>query len=295
MTTVLLPLGIHAPYDRNHLDRISRLGLSRIQLRLGPGFPLTTDRLDHGEAKRATDNLAQRGITVASLGCYRNLLSADAAEARSEQERLRRVMRLAAVFEAPVIGVFAGRDPDRSVDENLPTFARVWGPLAAEAEDLGLTLAFENCTMLRGDPPRSINIAHTPWALERMFDALPSPALGLELDPSHLVRQQIDVGRFVERFGGHVRHVHAKDHEHLDERRQRHGILDPRASRDRLPGCGEVDFPALFRALAAVGYRGDVTLEVEDAVAAALPADGYESTLSTAVSYLRDALRTATA
>ncbi len=271
-----------APYQPERLDEARRLGLGAIQLRLGPGFPI----VDLEEARRATEDLDGRGLRVAALGYYRNLLAPDPAERDQDIAGLRRVMRMAAVFGADLIGVFAGRDPERTIDDNLPAFAEVWRPLAEEAADLGLRLAFENCTMFKGYPVRGINLCHTPYAYQRMFELLDLPNLGIELDPSHLWKQRLDPAAFVRRFGGRIFHLHAKDHQLLPDELALHGSFDPRTSRDRLPGEGEIDFAALFAALAAAGYRGDVTLEVE---AGMVPEDPEErlQAMARAVEYLR--------
>lgn len=258
-----MQLAIQVPYDPTLLDMVETLGLRHVQLRIGPGFPIATDDPSLADARAAAADLKRRGLQVVALGCYRNLLSADPGERRQERERLEIVMTMAPLFGTDLVGVFAGRDPERSVDDNLPRFARTWAPLADRAERLGLRLAVENCTMLRGDPPRSINLAATPWAYEQMFAHVPSHALGIELDPSHLHKQHLDPIAFVERFGHRIMHVHAKDHEHLPAMLAAHGRFDTRTSRDRLPGTGEIDFAALFAALHRMDYSGDVTLEVE--------------------------------
>lgn len=258
-----MQLAIQVPYDPTLLDSVEALGLRRIQLRIGPGFPIATDDPSLAEARAAATELARRGIGVVALGCYRNLLSADPEEQRLERERLETVMAMAPLFGTDLVGVFAGRDPERSFEDNLPRFVRTWGPLAEKAEGRGLRLAFENCTMLRGDPPRSINLATTPWAYEQMFAHVPSRALGIELDPSHLHKQHLDPIAFAERFGDRIHHVHAKDHEHLPALLAEHGRFDTRTSRDRLPGMGEIDFAGLLATLDRIGYEGAVTLEVE--------------------------------
>ncbi len=275
-------LALHSPYDPDLLDEARRLGLEAVQLRLGQGFPVETLE----DARRAARDLERRGLKVAALGYYRNMLAADPAERRREIEGLRRVMPMAAVFGTDLIGVFAGRDPERTIDDNLPAYARVWRPLAEEAADLGLRLAFENCTMFKGYPVRGINLCHTPYAYQRMFELVPAPNLGIELDPSHLFKQRIDPVGFVRRFAGRIFHFHAKDHELLPAELVLHGSFDPRTSRDRLPGEGEIDFAALLEALAAAGYRGDVTLEVERQAVPEDPAQRAHA-MARAVGHLR--------
>ena len=216
------------------------------------------------------------------------MLEPDADARRREAARLRRVMRLAEVFGASVIGVFAGKDPEQSIEASMDDFAATWTPLVAEAADRGVVLAIENCPMFRGHRLWSINLAHTPWAYERIFERIDAPALGIELDPSHLVKQWLDVDAFVERFAARVVHVHAKDHERLPAALAAHGRFDLRASRDRFPGRGEVDFADLFARLQGHGYDGWITVEAErepDAVDEA----SREALLGEAVAHLRAA------
>ena len=78
----------------------------------------------------------------------------------------------------------------------IDCFAEVFGPIAQAAEDAGLRVAFENWPGRGGDVPwHSVNLAWSPRNWCDMFDRVPSPALGLEFDPSHLVWQRIDIPR----------------------------------------------------------------------------------------------------
>lgn len=258
-----MSLAIQVPYDPRRLEQARALGLAAIQLRLGPGFPLSTEGTDLTAARAAAADLRRRGLRVAALGYYRNLLEPAADARKQEIAGLRQVMAMAPVFGTDLIGVFAGRHPERSIDDNLPLFEEVWAPLAADAETAGLRFAFENCTMFKGYPLRGINFCHTPYAYARMFERLDASCLGIELDPSHLVKQRIDVLPFVESWADRIFHVHAKDHRRDAALEQQHGCFSTEVSHDRLPGEGEVDFAELFRRLAAEGYSGDVTLEVE--------------------------------
>ena len=51
----------------------------------------------------------------------------------------------------------------------------------------------------------------TPEADRAFFKELPSKALGLNYDPSHLIRQNIDPLAFLREFGDRVYHIHGKD------------------------------------------------------------------------------------
>ncbi|MBI1289701.1 TIM barrel protein [bacterium] len=252
-----------APYDDLRIERAQSIGVRAIQLRLGPGFPIPTDRWDPAAVAAARDLLAARNLRAESIGYYRNHLHPDPAIREAEATGLRVVFQIARAFGVSVISVFAGRDPEKSVEDNLPMFVSTWAPLADEAEALGLRIAFENCTMYRGYPIRGINMAYSPHACQMMFDALPHPALGLEFDPSHCIKQRIDPLAMLRQFGNRILHVHLKDHEILEEAVQLYGSYDTRCSRDRFPGLGQVDFRSMFRALALMGYAGNFAIEAE--------------------------------
>jgi sugar phosphate isomerase/epimerase len=252
-----------SPFDTLRLDRAQSMGVNAVQLRLGPGFPLSTAQWNADEVASARDVLAARNLRVESIGYYRNMLHPDPAVRASDAAGLRVVFQIAKAFGVQVISVFAGRDPELSVEDNIPLFAAVWEPLANEAEALGLRLAFENCTMYRGYPVRGINIAHSPHAYALMFDALPHPALGMEFDPSHCIKQRIDPLAMIRQFGDRIFHVHLKDHEMLAHAVQLYGCYDTRCSRDRFPGLGQVDFRSMFRLLQSLGYTGNFAVEAE--------------------------------
>jgi len=129
-------------------------------------------------------------------------------------------------------------------------------------------IGIENCPMYftADEWPAGKNLAVSPKAWRRMFDAIPSPSWGLNYDPSHLVWQMMDPVRPIAEFAPRFVHVHAKDARIERDRLDDVGILDvPLAYHSPvLPGRGDVDWPAFFTALRAAGYEGAVAVEVED-------------------------------
>src|SRR5690606_17008670 len=95
------------------------------------------------------------------------------------------------------------------IEDSLQSFENIFSRHAKVAEDNGVKIAFENWP--GGHPwPLKINIAISPAAWDRMFDAVPSAALCLEYDPSHLVRLNMDAIAPIARFADRIHHVHAK-------------------------------------------------------------------------------------
>jgi len=115
----------------------------------------------------------------------------------------------------------------------------------------------------------------TPESYRAFFEACPSPALGVNYDPSHLIRMGIDPLRFLEEFMGRVYHVHAKDTELFDDERYEYGTeqkplfgASPRFGgpfwRYTLPGHGVMRWKKAFGMLQPAGYSGCVSVELED-------------------------------
>ena len=100
--------------------------------------------------------------------------------------------------------------------------------------------------------------------------------MGINYDPSHLIRQGIDPIRFLREFGGRVFHVHGKDTELLPENLYEYGHEQPptfgkrfrygaMAWRYTIPGHGVMRWSEAFGILEGLGYAGCVSIELEDA------------------------------
>ena len=126
---------------------------------------------------------------------------------------------------------------------------------------------------------RGENIAISPEVWDEMYKVVPSKALGIELDPSHMVWQGIDYIQAIYDYGDRIFHIHAKDMEINRRVLNRVGILGQAFGetiglghgwwRARLPGWGEIDWPKFITALIEVNYRGNIDIEHEDDVFAA--------------------------
>jgi sugar phosphate isomerase/epimerase len=204
-------------------------------------------------------------VRVHTLGRCLNYLAGTPEERAGKIDLLCRDIETAASLGIGVVTIFAGRDPWKTVEENLPLFQETFGPLAQVAERHQVKLAMENCPQPNCWPAGG-NLANTPENWRRLFAAVPSAALGLAFDPSHFVWLGTDYLGAVREFGPRIYSVHAKDTEILSEILSERGIVGSGWWRYRLPGWGNVDWPAFFTALREVGYRGPVIVEHEDAL-----------------------------
>ncbi len=157
------------------------------------------------------------------------------------------------------------------VEETLRLFSVGYGPIVERAEGLGIKLYME--------PYHAHGrwLATTPETIRATLAALPSPALGISMDPSHFIVQGIDPIRATLEFGEHIVYVHAKDTEILRDRLYEVGLFGQALNnpsgrpfagwwRYRLPGYGELNWPRFMGALAEIGYDDVVAIEHEDAL-----------------------------
>ena len=88
----------------------------------------------------------------------------------------------------------------------------------------------------------------------------------MNLDPGHLVWQQIDYERAIYEFADRIYHVHAKDLEVRADGLYENGVMSAGIGWQvpRLPGLGQVRWDRFMAALYAVGYDGPVVIEHED-------------------------------
>lgn len=227
---------------------------------------LDVTKFGPAEAAHVKDLLHIHRVKLSALGYYPNPLDPDPAHRQMVGDHLKKVIRAAPLIGLNVVNTFIGRDPRKTVAENLKLMDEVWPPLLAEAEKAGVKLGIEHCPMLFSDDewPGGKNLAVSPEVWRALFAKYPGGRLGLNFDPSHLVWQGIDCGRAVREFGGHIVHVHAKDERVDHERLYQVGINGLGWHVPKLPGLGDVKWPEFFAALTDAGYDGPVCIEVED-------------------------------
>jgi len=120
----------------------------------------------------------------------------------------------------------------------------VLGPVVRRGEELGITLVLENIQDVRPETRRAL------------ADSFGSRSIAVSIDTGHaqLARRMSGappVADFVVDAGAQLAHVHLQD-------------VDGHADRHWPPGEGEVEWPAVFRALADCGGAPHLVLEVRD-------------------------------
>ena len=238
-------------------------------------------------AREYRTKIADAGLGISALSCHGNPVHPRGEIARRDDAVFRKTVELAGRLQVPVVVTFSGcpggsaedRTPNWIVAGWPPEYADAlawqweqrlipyWREAAAFAADHNVRIALE------AHPGFSV---YNPETLLRLR-AETSPALGINLDPSHLWWQGVDIVTAIDALGDSIHHVHAKDVAVNPAMRDRNGVLDPKSYLDlahrswnfRSVGWGhtEAEWKAITSALRLAGYDGVLSIEHEDALA----------------------------
>lgn len=164
--------------------------------------------------------------------------------------------------------VMLPEDPGLTRSENFGYMVESVNELSGNLEKFGA------CLVIEGWPGPGA-LCCTPEGYRACFEQCPSKSVGVNYDPSHLVRMGIDPIRFVEEFADRVYHIHGKDTEIMPEAAYEYGTEQPATFakshgfgsmhwRYTIPGHGCVRWTRAFQILEANGYQGAVSIELED-------------------------------
>ncbi|MCI9060338.1 MAG: sugar phosphate isomerase/epimerase [Lachnospiraceae bacterium] len=210
----------------------------------------------------------EQGVEISSLAYYPNTMDPDLEKRKGYISHLYKLIDASALLDVNMVTTFVGRDPQKSVSENLELVKEVWPPIVKYAEEKGVKIAIENCPMLftEDEWPGGQNLMTTPENWRKVFALIDSPNFGINYDPSHFVWQQIDYIRPIYEFKDKIFHVHYKDIKVYQEKLADVGVMAvPLAYMSpKLPGLGDVDWGRYVSALTDIGYDGYTCIEVED-------------------------------
>jgi sugar phosphate isomerase/epimerase len=228
---------------------------------------INVDGISEAQAQEIVADLEGRGVGISGLGYYPNPLHPDPDHRAMVQGHIKKVITAASYMGVGVVNTFIGADAHKTQMENWEDAKPVWQPIVDHATDSGVKIAIENCPMIFSNDewPGGHNLAYSPAMWRTMFEEF-GPTVGLNLDPSHLVWQMIDIPRAIDEFGERIYHIHAKDLEIDREGLYEHGIMSSGIGWQvpRMPGLGDVDWAAFFSALYRVGYNDVICIEHED-------------------------------
>ena len=245
-----------------HLDRAALLGSSDLRAAL-------------------LDELADRGLRLAALNCSAWLLH----PRRGPEQRtlVEETFELATLLGVPTVVTMSGCPgdgpsattvnwsiyawPEELVDlqrRQWDEMVGLWRELAPRARDAGIRVALEL---------HPLQLVYNVPTLRALRDEV-GDVIGANMDPSHLIWQQMDPVAVIAALGSAVHHVHLKDTAFVPSELAVAGVLDTRsfdrpegrAWNFRTVGRGHDAswWTAFLDALAAIGYDGPLSIEHED-------------------------------
>ncbi len=244
-----------------------------IRFALANGFEgIDATNPDEGDLRRIRD----AGLRIGSADLKQPWpdLASPSRELREAAAKMNAdwISQAVAVGVTNFFAVMIPAEHDGARSENFAFAVDGYARLARAIEPLGAKVVLEGWP---GRAPQYSSLACTPAELRTLFKAIDSNAIGINFDPSHLVRMGIDPMRFLDEFASRVFHVHAKDTLFLEEELYELGNLQPATFtkphvfgghhwRYTIPGRGVVPWTRLFSRLERAGYRGLVSVELED-------------------------------
>ena len=223
--------------SRRIFDSAARLGYDAVELR-GISDRLDVDTIaELSRENRALLNKLSRdsNVRICALDC--SAAFADEKAAARGQIEAAYAINAAAEREIPYIRVFG----DRLIQPESETYARIaenLNRLSEIAAASGVTVLLET----HGD-------FNTIDRIGRICGTVDSSGFGLLWDVEHTYKAGVDSGKFAERFGSLIKHIHMKD-------------ID-RDGRLCLPGDGIINPRELTAILDKIGYSGHISLEWE--------------------------------
>ena len=215
----------------------------------------------------------RRGVRISAIGAhYKNPL--DPRQTASARAIFQRAIEVAAFMGVKTVAGFAGAVIELETNERggnplykpfenfFPQLLAFWEPLARQAAERNVRIAFENCPQGPWHLPlMHYNTLSQPAMWERLFNATTCQNIGLEWDPSHLMCQFIEPVATIHKFCSRIFHVHAKDAFINHSLLETYGLCHPGVAEHRFPGLRQANWAEIVHALLRAGYDSDLNIE----------------------------------
>jgi len=255
-------LGVLGNYTPANVDFAKAQGFTNMILSATPRSTLDADAVTEAQVENIKSVLAANAMKVSAFQLTINHTEPDANKRAKNNAYFAKTIDLAGKLGIPYVGTASGKDTSKQFPEQVDEVVRVYNEKYFAACE-------RNHVRILWEPwPEGPNIATSPVGFDALFKAFKdSPYVGLQYDPSHLVRQFMDPIQTARDFVDKIYDVHLKDTEILWPV-LRAGGINPvnRASwwRYRIPGMGSIVWRDFFSILQGAGYQGAMSIEHED-------------------------------
>lgn len=189
------------------------------------------------------DNWQSQVASIQALSAQHNLALLSIEEAGLDEPRLMKAFEACQALGIPVVNIGPGGKSNN--DEDFARSTDLIARLADQAAARGVTLCVKAHV--------GACIFNTPTTLRAMAK-IPSPAFGIDMDPSHIFRAGEKPEEALPQVLSRVRHIHIRDCKGRGP--------SPGEPKDQACGRGDIDLYGYCKAMADGGYNGPVCLEV---------------------------------
>jgi sugar phosphate isomerase/epimerase len=255
-------LGVLGQYTPANVEFAQRQGFTNLILNAGRRSTLEATAITDAKVEEVKATVAKFGMHVSALQIDGDHIAADAEKRTRENAYFAKAIELAGRLGVPYIGTQSGKNAAKPFAEQVDDIVRVYNEKYFPACE-------RNHVRILWEPyPEAANIATSPVGFEGLFKAFgDSPYVGLQYDPSHLLRQFMDPIQTARDFVDKIYDVHLKDTEILWPVLRAGGINPVNGAkwwRYRIPGMGSISWREFFNVLQDVGYSGGMSIEQED-------------------------------
>jgi sugar phosphate isomerase/epimerase len=253
-------LGVLGPYTPANVEFARAQGFSNMILAVGS--TLDPASVSDAQIENVRTTLEKTQMHVSAFQFTLNHIAPDAQDRAQKNVSFVKAIELAGKLGVPYIGTASGKDAAKPFHAQVDEIVRVYNEKYFPACE-------RNHVRILWEPwPEGPNLATSPVGFAALFKGFEnSQYVGLQYDPSHLVRQFMDPIQTARDFVDKIYDVHLKDTEILWPVLRAGGITPvDEASwwRYRIPGLGAINWAQFFSVLQDVGYSGAMSVEHED-------------------------------
>jgi sugar phosphate isomerase/epimerase len=255
-------LGVLGSYTPGNIEWAHEEGFTNFILRPDRRTPLQPDSITDEQVQEIKSTLGRYQMQASALQVDGNHIDPDPEKRAQENAYFVKVIETAGKLGVPYIGTQSGKDPSKPFLQQVDEIKRVYTEKYFPACE-------QNHVRILWEPyPEAANLATSPVGFDALFKAFgDSPYVGLQYDPSHLVRQFMDPIQTARDFVDKIYDIHLKDTEIFWPVLRAGGINPVNHARwwtYRIPGTGQISWREFFDVFQATGYSGAMSIEHED-------------------------------